>query len=132
MIKFYRIDNRSVNLCFDECGNEELSKMFTMLLKGNEVCLNVEFDMSIIRMKKSQSKHCLIYVEMDNEIDGAEFNIEEEKIVWRIDNDYVEMCIEQFGTCKKNGFFFPAEFIYIKVPKNKNLDCIYCEFIETT
>lgn len=114
---------------FDDEGNEKLIKMFNDILEGKEVILDVEFDMSVVKMKKALQKSCTIIVKNDNEIDGATLYLKDKKIIWKIDSEYADMGAYIFKNCKEEGFFYPAEFMYIQVPKNKKLDCMYCELV---
>lgn len=129
MIKIFRQDSMSIYMRFDNEGNENLIKMFNKILEGKEVILNVEFDMSVIKMKKTFPKICAISVKNDNEVDGSTIYLQNDKIIWKIDSEYADMGAELLKKCKEQGFFFPAEFMYIKVSKNKNLDCMYCELV---
>lgn len=129
MIKIFRQDNMSIYMRFDDEGNEKLIKMFSDILEGKEVILDVEFDMSVVKMKKALQKSCTIIVKNDNEIDGATLYLKNEKIIWKIDSEYSDMGVDKFKNCKEKGFFYPAEFMYIQVSKNKKLDCMYCELV---
>ena len=46
-----------------------------------------------------------------------------------INQDDIELGIERFSECKKDGYFFPAEFIQMSIPKNKKLDYVYCRLV---
>lgn len=129
MIKIFRQAKRAIYMEFDEDGNDNLIKMFRQIRDGKEFILNAELDMAVIKFKRSPIKVYEIIVENDNEVDGSVILLQNGKVMWKMDNEYVGMGLERFQECKEKGVFFPAEFIYIQVPKNKDLDYMYCDFI---
>lgn len=129
MIKVYRQSRRAIYMEFDKEGNDNLINMFMQIRDGKEFILNVGFDMAVVKLKKNQSQTHEIIVQSDNNVDGSVILFRDGRIIWKMDNDYVDMGLERFQECKRQGVFFPAEFIYIQVPKNKDLDCMYCDLV---
>lgn len=129
MIRIFRQTRRAIYIEFDEEGNDSLIKMFSQIQFGKEFILNVEFDMAVVKMRKTQAKAYVIYVENDNKVDGSSIHFQDGKIIWKMDDEYVDMGLVRFQECKKHRVFSPAEFIYTQVPKNKDLDYIYCDLV---
>ena len=103
--------------------------MFNELYEGREYKLNVEFDMGIIQKKKRGERENLILIcKQSNEEDSA-FRKQDGNIVWVINQEDIELGIERFSECKKDGYFFPAEFIEMFIPKGKKLDYVYCRSV---
>lgn len=114
---------------FDEEGNNNLIEMFNQIRDGKEFALDVEFDMAVVKMRKTQKQAYIINVENDSEVDGSIIYVKDGRIIWKIDDEYVDMGLERFQECKEQGIFSPAEFMYIQVSKNKDLDYMYCDFV---
>ena len=113
---------------FDDEGNERLISAFETVLKGKKSELSIIFDYSVISMKKRNvQENVLISLEIDNNIKYASIYKSDENIIWAMDEEDAIFGLESFNDCKKNGCFFPAEFIRLKILKNKNVDDMYCE-----
>ena len=121
MIKIFRGIYGSINIEFDKIGNCDILKMFNELYEGREYKLNVEFDMGIIQKKKRGVREKLILI--------CKQGNQDENIVWEINQEDIELGIERFSECKKDGYFFPAEFIQMFIPKGKKLDYVYCRSV---
>lgn len=129
MIKIFRQDKMSICIEFDEEGCCNLLDMFNEICKEKEFELSVEFDPRVIKMKKGGVlKSSIIFCSKNTENESV-FTLENNNIIWKMEQDDIEMGIEQFTECKQQGYFFPAEFIQIQTPKNKELDYIYCELV---
>ena len=130
MIKIFKGIHRSIIIEFDEMGNCDILLMFNELYEGKEYKLRVEFDMGLIQKKKKDERENIILIcKQDNERDSV-FKIQDENIVWVINQDDIELGIERFSECKKDVFFSPAEFIQMSTPKNKKLDYVYCRLVQ--
>ena len=106
MIKIFRNMYGSINIEFDETGNCDILKMFNELYEGREYQLRVEFDMGIIQKKKRGERENLILIcKQSNEEDSA-FRKQDGNIVWVINQEDIELGIERFSECKKDGYFF--------------------------
>jgi len=70
-----------------------------------------------------------IIIQKDIDIDGSEIIYNEDKITWKFDDEFLDMCIESLSNSIQDGYFSPAEFVMVKVKKNNNLDNVYCERI---
>ena len=129
MIKIFRSMYGSINIEFDETGNCDILKMFNELYKGREYQLRIEFDMGIIQKKKRGERENLILIcKQSNEEDSA-FRKQDGNIVWVINQEDIESGIERFSECKKDGYFFPAEFIQMSIPGNKRSVYVYCRLV---
>lgn len=130
MIEITRKDSMSIYMYFDENGNKELIKKFKEI-KNNDLSYNlsINLDLSVIKMKKHKNIETVITIERDNHIEGSAFLIVDDKVVWKLDEDYIDIGIARFSDCKKVGFFSPPEFIRVDVIKNRNLDYLYCKLI---
>ena len=128
MIKITRQDKTSIYMIFDDEGNERLISAFETVLKGKKSELSIIFDYSVISMKKRNvQENVLISLEIDNNIKYASIYKSDENIIWAMDEEDAIFGLESFNDCKKSGCFFPAEFIRLKILKNKNVDDMYCE-----
>ena len=134
MIKIFRESKTDIYMHFDSDGNDELISAFTKILKGQPCKLDVIFDLSIIKIKKKTTKliNATIILKIDNSVDYSLFikSEEDEKIIWVMDEDDADYGLEAFTDCKKSGSFFPSEFIRFKMPKNKNIDDMYCQLYD--
>lgn len=120
----------SVNIEFDKDGCCELLDMFNEVLKGKEFELSVEFDSKVIKIKKNGTiKNSIILCDKNTE-NSSVLTLENGNIIWKIGQDDIEIGIDQFTECKKQGYFFPAEFIRVQTPKNKKPDYMYCELVD--
>lgn len=131
MIKIFRQTRRAIYMKFDEEGNDNLIKMFSQIRAGKEFALDVEFDMAVVKMKKTQEQAYVVNVENDNDVDGSIIYVQDGRIMWKIDDEYVDMGLERFKECKEQEVFSPAEFMYIQVLKNKYLDYMYCDLVSS-
>lgn len=129
MIKIFRQTSRAIYMEFDEEGNNNLIKMFCQIREGKEFALDVEFDMAVVKMRKTQEQASIVNVVNDSEVDGSIIYVKDGKIMWRIDDEYVDIGLQRFQECKEHGNFSPAEFMYIQVSKNKDLDYMYCDLV---
>ena len=129
MIKIFRQTRRAIYIEFDEEGNDNLIKMFSQIREGKKFALTVEFDMAVVKMKRAQEQVYELLVENDNKVNGSNIYFQDGRIMWKIDDEYTDMGLERFQRCKEQGFFLPAEFMYVQVPKKKDLDCMYCDLI---
>lgn len=130
MIEFIRNDATSITLRFDKEGNEILLNTFISLSNiKSSTEIDVSMDMAVVKMRKSKISDRLIVVERDNKIDGSVLLLEDNKIVWKLDDEYIDMGIAFLSKSLEKGYFFPAEFLIIEVEKNKKDDYLYAERI---
>ena len=116
MIKFFRQAKREILIEFDKGGCDELLSLFSKIKETQIEKLQVQFDMSIIKNK---------YI---GKVDGAEISFVDDKIIWKIDEEYADMSFERFIECDKKQEFSPSEFMYVKVIGRKDLDYLFCDF----
>ena len=130
MIEISRQWNTSIYMRFDDKGNDDLIKTFDEILEGKEVVLDVNFDMSVVKMKKRAAlqRASTIHVIKDNEVDIPTIYLQDNEVIWKINDEDADEAAWRFKECKKQGDFGMAEFMCIQVPKNKNTDEMYCEF----
>lgn len=119
----------SIYIEFDKEGCSNLLDMFNEIYKEKEFELRVEFDPSVMKMKKGGTLKSLVVLCNKNTEDKSVFTLENNNLIWKMEQDDIELGIEMFTECKQQGYFFPAEFIRIQTPKNKELDYIYCELV---
>lgn len=119
----------SIYIEFDKEGCSNLLDMFNEIYKEKEFELRVEFDPSVMKMKKGGTLKSLVVLCNKNTEDKSVFTLENNNLIWKMEQDDIELGIEMFTECKQQGYFFPAEFIRIQTPKNKKLDYIYCELV---
>lgn len=119
----------SIYIEFDKEGCSNLLDMFNEIYKEKEFELRVEFDPSVMKMKKGGTLKSLVVLCNKNTEDKSVFTLENNNLIWKMEQDDIELGIEMFTECKQQGYFFPAEFIQIQTPKNKKLDYIYCELV---
>ena len=130
MIEFIRNDSTSINLRLDEEGNIILLNTFNKISNINlPTEIEVLMDMSVVEMKKRKVVDSIIVVERDNKINGSVLLLDDNKIVWKLDDEYIDMGIEQLSESLEKGYFSPSEFLIIKIEKNKKSDYIYAERI---
>ena len=130
MIKFLRRSKREILIEFDRAGSDNLLSLFSKIKKVRSEKLQVEFDMSIIKNKYMGKAASSIIIEYNNVVDGAEISLVDNEIYWKIDEEYVDMSQERFFECNKKQEFNPSEFMYVKVTGRKDLDYIFCDFIQ--
>jgi len=130
MIEFIRNDSTSINLRLDEEGNIILLNTFNKISNINlPTEIEVLMDMSVVEMKKRKVVDSIIVVERDNKINGSVLLLDDNKIVWKLDDEYIDMGIEQLSESLEKGYFSPSEFLIIKIEKNKKSEYIYAERI---
>lgn len=131
MIEMIRDDAMSINMVFDEDGNKELLKAFNKILNSTvSYEMAVCFDAAILTLKKHTLETIMITIQKDNKVDGSIIMMLEDSIVWKLDEEYIDMGIEFFRRSMQKGYFWPAEFIRVEILKNKkNLDYMYCKRI---
>jgi len=130
MIEFIRNDSTSINLRLDEEGNIILLNTFNKISNINlPTEIEVLMDMSVVEMKKRKVVDSIIVVERDNKINGSVLLLDDNKIVWKLDDEYIDMGIEQLSKSLEKGYFSPSEFLVVKIEKNKKSDYIYAERI---
>jgi len=130
MIEFIRNDSTSINLRLDEEGNIILLNTFNNISNINLTTeIEVLMDMSVVKMKKRKVVDSIIVVERDNKINGSVLLLDDNKIVWKLDDEYIDMGIDQLSKSLEKGYFSPSEFLVVKIEKNKKSDYIYAERI---
>lgn len=128
MIKFFRQAKREILIEFDKGGYDELLSLFSKIKETQIEKLQVQFDMSIIKNKYIGKVVSSITIEIDDAVDGAEISFVDDKIIWKIDEEYADMSFERFIECDKKQEFSPSEFMYVKVIGRKDLDYLFCDF----
>lgn len=129
MIKIFRQDKTSVHIEFDEEGSGNFLKMFNEIYKHKEYELRVDIDMGVIKMRKGEMKrNSLVLCNKNNEEESV-MTIQNDIVVWKISLDDIEMGVDKFTDCEQQGYFFPSEFIRMRIPKNKKLDYTYCKLV---
>ena len=131
MIKIVRQDKKSVNMTFDRVGNDKLISAFEAVLNGQSQELDISFDLSVINMKKANLQLKSVTIVIDNSIKSSVFYNTDNGIIWAIDEEDADYALFAFIDCKENGCFFPAEFIRLQMAKNKNIDDMYCELVDS-
>lgn len=131
MIKIVRQDKRSVYMTFDRVGNDKLISAFEAVLNGQSQELDISFDLSVINMKKGNLQLKSVTIVIDNSIKSSVFYKSDDGIIWAIDEEDADYALFAFIDCKENGCFFPAEFIRLQMSKNKNVDDMYCELVDS-
>lgn len=128
MIKFLRTGRASIDLIFDQDGLD----LMINALKGQEQnrSFQIEFDRSVLNHKKIKIESRKMIFVLDDEIDGSELCNLEGSIIWRFDSEDLDEIEFRFNECKKDGFFSPAEFISVHIPKDHGFDQIYCELVD--
>lgn len=126
MIHFKREDSMAINIVFDNLGLIQLLNCLKRVLKGEQVSINTLFDASVISSKKGAVTDVSIGISYD-ESGETRLCKQGNQILWIFDKEDIEIAIERLEQCKDNDVFSPAEFIRVRVPKNKRLDYIYCE-----
>jgi len=87
MIEFIRNDSTSINLRLDEEGNIILLNTFNKISNINlPTEIEVLMDMSVVEMKKRKVVDSIIVVERDNKINGSVLLLDDNKIVWKLDD----------------------------------------------
>lgn len=131
MIKMIRDFSSSITMTFDEDGNKELLEGFKNALNPTvpgviEVC----FDKAVLTLKKHTIESVKVTILRDGNVDYSTIERVEDSIVWKLDEEDIDMGIEFFERSMQKGYFFPAEFIYAKIAKNKkHIDHMYCKRI---
>ncbi len=131
MIKIVRQDKTSIYMTFDKEGNDKLIFAFEAVLNGQSQELDISFDLSVINMKKANLQLKSVTIIIDNSIKSSVFYNSDNGIIWAIDEEDADYALFAFIDCKENGCFFPAEFIRLQMSKNKNVDDMYCELVDS-
>lgn len=131
MIKIVRQDKTSVYMTFDKEGNDKLISAFEAVLNGQSQELDISFDLSVINMKKANLQLKSVTIIIDNSIKSSVFYNSDNGIIWAIDEEDADYALFAFVDCKENSCFFPAEFIRLQMVKNKNVDDMYCELVDS-
>lgn len=126
MIQFKREDNMSIKLFFDSEGLIEILESFKNVHNGEVSSIYAQFDESVISLKKGTAIDTSIQIEY---VESGETQLKKQnnQVIWTFEKEDIEVAIERLEQCKIDGYFSPAEFIRVQVPKNKKLDYIYCE-----
>lgn len=131
MVGLFRIDAMSVSLEFDQVGNDELIIAFGNLNK-QFYKLSVIFDRRVI-MKKKKFIVTDIILQIDKSLEIPKFIFENNSFVWLLDSESVEYGFKKLTECKKQLYFYPAEFGTIENVaniKHDGLDDMYFKFIK--
>ena len=128
MIKFLRTNRASIYLTFDKNGLD----LMLNTLKGQEQdkSFQIEFDRSVLNHKKAKIESRKMIFVLDDEIDCSELCDFEGTIIWRFNSEDLDEMEYRFNECKKDGFFSPAEFISVHIPKDYGYDQIYCQLVD--
>jgi hypothetical protein len=129
MIQLKREDAMSIKLLFDKEGLSHLLNSFEKVSIGELSLIDVQLDSSVITLKKS----CIDDISMKIEYTKSgttQIYQQNNQIIWSLEQEDIEDAIYRLQQCIVQGYFSPAEFIRVQVPKNKKLDYIYCELID--
>ncbi len=125
MVQFRREDNMAIWLIFDSVGLGRLLEVLSRALTGGRPFLEANVDMSVITMKRSSKTTATsVWVEISDETQLLKRN---DKVLWVLTKEDLGSAIDRLEQCRTAGYFTPAEFIRVQVPKNRRLDYIYCE-----
>lgn len=128
MISFFRRAKKEICMEFDSEGCNDLLRFFSKIKEEQSQEIRIEFDMSIIKGKYIGKIIKSVILEIDDNIDGAEISFVGDKVIWKIDEEYVDMSVERFRDCNLHKVFSPAEFMYVQVTGRKGLDYLLCDF----
>lgn len=126
MIQVKREDSMSIHLLFDNTGLTQILESLKSALKGEQASINGKIDALVISMKKGEMLDSCIEIEY-TESGETQLLKQSNQVLWILDKEDIEVAIERLEQCKTDGYFSPAEFIRVQIPKNKKMDYIYCE-----
>ncbi|HHX17358.1 MAG TPA: hypothetical protein GX727_00690 [Clostridium sp.] len=129
MIQLKREDAMSIKLLFDKEGLSHLLNSFKKVFIGELSIIDVQLDSAVITLKKRSIENVSIKIEY-TESSSTQIYKQNNEIIWSLEQEDIEDAIYLLEQCIVEGYFSPAEFIRVKVPKNKKLDYIYCELME--
>ncbi|MDO5151417.1 MAG: hypothetical protein Q4D76_18835 [Oscillospiraceae bacterium] len=117
MIKMFRQSKSAIYMIFDNAGNEQLISAFTALSHKETYKLNVNFDLSIINMKKTNFVEISLVLRIDNNIERSLIQRIDDEIIWIMDYDDADYGLGAFNDCKENGSFFRLNLSGFKYSK---------------
>lgn len=126
MITFRRQDNLSIVICALQTDISLMTDFFSTLSKNKSASVQIDFDNSIISMKK-KSKNKVISLNAKIGEETKFIELQDGGVSWEIEEDDIEYAVFYFREGEINGYFSPAELFQVQINKNKNLDYIYCQ-----
>ena len=129
MIKIHRQAKREIIIQFDSLGCNELCEQLKKLYEQNSFMMEIEVDLSIVKNSLSEKLVDEVQFELSDDVEGIEVKYIDNKIIWRMDRESLDMAQARFVQCREDGFFSPAEFTLIQVDGRKSLDYVFCEHL---
>ncbi|MDO5558755.1 MAG: hypothetical protein Q4F95_04065 [Oscillospiraceae bacterium] len=129
MIKISRQFKREIYMVFDSQGCDDLYTLFNQLHENQSYEMNIDFDLFIIKNKLNGKMSNSVFFELNNKVDGLEISYTDERVVWKMDKESLEISIGRFYECKEKRIFTPAEFMYVQIDGRKDFDYLYCKLI---
>lgn len=117
-----------ISMSVDAGGAAVLADAFREALAGGRARLEVLFDFSVLTMKRaasSQSTHVEVAL---GDVAEPAFSRSPDGVSWILGHEDLESGIASLQAALNKRAFVPAEFLRVKVPKNKKLDYIFAEF----
>jgi hypothetical protein len=108
-------------------GLDQLINVCKKVLRGGKESISVLMDMSVVTMKETSNEMEVSLTISIGESTLIKKHDEHKQIFWLFTKEELEDAVGRLEQCKAEGYFSPAEFIRVKVPKNRRLDYIYCE-----
>lgn len=128
MIELSRQDRLSIQLKLNKAGLGALLGALVDASTGEATRLDAIVDDSVFNSKrKSSTKSVSLKLMLGDDCVLSRGN---EGVVWKLTLDDFESAVASLRHTIKEGWCFPAEFLQVKVPKNKDLDTMYCVFVE--
>ena len=132
MIQFHRTSNMTLLLDFDIAGLNNLAETFQSALMTGQATIQMMLNRSVINLKRSAQTlvtDVIIRLEGNEEV----FAQTENGFVWLFSQEMLENAVWYFQEAVRLGNCYPAEFLYVKIPKNKkHKDFIFCEMLSET
>jgi hypothetical protein len=125
MIEIHRADDMALNLVLDVDGLKELLAAFRQALHSGRAHVHLRLDPSVISKRGTPSMESVEVVRSSVNVPSLAKN--EQGIQWSLGSEDLESGMEQLERALALGYFSPAEFLRVQVPKRKKLDWIYAE-----
>jgi hypothetical protein len=127
MIELIR-QEASIRMSVDADGAALLSSAFREALAGGSVRVEVLLGRSVLTMKRDSRIQGKAVEVVLGDVAEPTLSLVRNDVVWVLGREDLEAGIESLENALQKHAFVPAEFLLVRVPKNKKLDYIYAEF----
>ncbi len=130
MMELRRTETTAVRLILDRAGAAELLLAFRQALRSGRAPVRIRLEPSVVSRRGTSSRDEVVTV-VRSDVTAPSLARDEGRFTWALHVEDLESGAAAVERAMELGYFFPAEFLRLRVPKRKRLDWIFAEWDAT-